>query len=111
MTTQAQPKEITLAERAQAIKAKYKVQHIARIATKDREGKDVEAWIREPGFNEMGAYASVVSQDPIRAMKIILNGIWLEGDECIREEVPCFMSILPRLEKIVEVQQSSLEKF
>ena len=111
VVAELQPKELTVAERAQQLKAKHKVDKIFRLSTTDETGNAVEGWVRKPGFADVGMFTTVLQQDKVKAMKLLINTIWLEGDKAITEDIDCFMSIMSQVNKIVEVRKSELEKF
>lgn len=98
-------------QRAQELKNKHKVDKIFRLSTTDEEGNPIEGWVRKPSFSDVGMFTTILQQDRVKAMKLLINNIWLEGDTIIKEDIDCFMSVMPQINKIVEVRQSDLEKF
>jgi hypothetical protein len=98
-------------EKAKALKAAHKTDSVFRIFTTDENGKEVSAWVRKPSFENMNAFSAIGQSQPIKAMQVLLNTIWLEGDEIIRTDIECFMSVMPQLHELVKVRHSDLEKF
>lgn len=106
MTTAEQRKE-----KSAELKIKHKTDKVYRLWTLDENGKEVDAWVRKPGFSELGSFSTISQQDQIRALKTLLNTIWLEGNQILKEDTDCFMSIIPQLNMIIEVRQAGLEKY
>jgi hypothetical protein len=98
-------------EKAKALKAAHKIEKVFRLSTTDEEGNEVSTWVKRPDFTIINAYSAMAPSQPIKAMQVLLNTIWLEGDEIVRKDEECFMSVMPQLNELIQARQSRLEKF
>jgi hypothetical protein len=98
-------------EKAKALKTAHKIEKVFRLSTTDEEGNEVSAWVKRPDFSIINTYSAMAPSQPIKSMQVLLNTIWLEGDEAIRKDEEHFMSIMPQLNELIQVRQSKLEKF
>jgi acyl-CoA-binding protein len=98
-------------QKSSELKIKHKTDKVYRLWTLDENGEEVDAWVKKPGFAELSSFTALSQKDQIRALKVLLNNVWLEGNEIIKEDTDCFMSVVPQLNRIIEVRQAGLEKY
>lgn len=73
--------------------------------------KDKKAWVRKPTRNELKMIsAKAKSSDPITLSEIILETIWLGGDEEIQTDDDLFLSVMPAVQNIMDVEEGLLKK-
>lgn len=83
-------------------KAKHK--GIAEISNPDYKG-----WIRKPTRDEMREILSLQT-DPITYTERILDMIWLGGDEQLLKDDEEFLSIMPEVQKVMDIKHAELKK-
>jgi hypothetical protein len=84
-------------------KAKYEKVWKLKVA-------DKEAIVRSPERNELSYAAKVGANDPMKYNEYMLKTCWLAGDEEIQTIDSYFMGACGQLEKLIQIQESSLEE-
>ena len=92
---------------------KWKAENKSGIARIDStyEGKPYAAYLRRPtrdDMRELGAKASMV--DPVTYAEIILDQLWIGGDEEIRTVDPIFMGVQTIVQNVLDIQKATLKK-
>lgn len=64
--------------------------------------------VRRPSRKDLSYVLSI--KDPIRMSEVLLNTIWLAGDEEIKEKDELFLAILPKMDVVMEARESSIKK-
>jgi hypothetical protein len=86
-------------------KAKYGDVYCVRFAS-----DDAACYLKTPGRKAL-SYASTVGQkDVMRFNEIILNDVWIAGDERIKTDDSLFISIAPKLAELINIKETELEK-
>ena len=115
--TEEQTTELEIAqaeiEQADAIKKKYNIKKVFQLEVQDEDGDGewAKAYVRKPNLKEFSAFAKISQDDNIKALKVLLVNIFLEGDKRIIEDDDFFLSAMPQLNEIVSVQASRIKKF
>ena len=92
------------------LKKKYNVDTIYTLEVPvDDKGNFLTAYLKKPDRQILSAVAAF-QQDQIKASEILLNSIWLEGDERIKTDDELFFSALTALQDIIKVRVSTLKK-
>ena len=112
---QAEAAEALLQQRIDVIKRKY--------ARPDADGKkiplsevivlkvgDKTAFLRKPDRKILGMARSLGEGDYIRINELILDAVWLEGDEEIRTDDDYFLNAIPSLEGMIDKKEVKLKK-
>lgn len=68
------------------------------------------AWLRKPSRKELSMARSIGGQDEIAVGELIMDACWLGGDEEIKTNDDLFLSALPTLNKLVDIQEATLKK-
>ena len=55
------------------------------------------------------SYASAV-KDPIKMSEVMLNALWVAGDEEIKEDDSLFLAAIQKMQKILEVKEAEIKK-
>lgn len=55
------------------------------------------------------SYASAV-KDPIKMSEVMLNALWLAGDEEIKEDDSLFLAAIQKMQEILEVKEAEIKK-
>jgi hypothetical protein len=55
------------------------------------------------------SYASAV-KDPIRMSEVMLNALWVAGDEEIKEDDSLFLAAIQKMQEILEVKEAEIKK-
>lgn len=92
---------------------KWKAEHKSGIAEIEStyEGKVYKAYLRRPNredMRELSARASLL--DSVTYTEIILDQLWLGGDEEIRTVDPIFMGVCDVVQNVLDVQRATLKK-
>ncbi len=90
-------------EQIDSWKAKYEKVWKLKVA-------DKEAIVRSPERNELSYAAKVGANDPMKYNEYMLKTCWLAGDEEIQTIDSYFMGACGQLEKLIQIQESSLEE-
>lgn len=55
------------------------------------------------------SYASAV-KDPIKMSEVMLNALWVAGDEEIKEDDSLFLAAIQKMQEILEVKEAEIKK-
>ena len=88
------------AEQIQQYKDKYK--QVYEITVEDKS-----CLVRKPNRKDL-SYVST-QKDPIRMSEVMLNQIWLEGDEEIRTDDELFLAVVKKIDEISQKALSDAE--
>lgn len=55
------------------------------------------------------SYASAV-KDPIKMSEVMLNALWVDGDEEIKEDDSLFLAAIQKMQDILEVKEAEIKK-
>ena len=55
------------------------------------------------------SYASAV-KDPIKMSEVMLNALWVAGDEEIKEDDSLFLAAIQKMQDILEVKEAEIKK-
>lgn len=55
------------------------------------------------------SYASAV-KDPIKMSEVMLNTLWVAGDEEIKEDDSLFLAAIQKMQEILEVKEAEIKK-
>ena len=64
--------------------------------------------MRKPNRKDL-SYVST-QKDPIRMSEVMLNQIWLEGDEEIRTDDELFLAVVKKIDEISQVKEAEVKK-
>ena len=89
-----------------ALKKKYNVDTINTLIV-----GDAKAYLRNPNRKDISMSRTVGQGDPLKIMELLLDAVWLEGDECIRNDDTYFLQAIPVIEaNILEPKKVELKK-
>ena len=55
------------------------------------------------------SYASAV-KDPIKMSEVMLNALWVDGDEEIKKDDSLFLAAIQKMQDILEVKEAEIKK-
>lgn len=55
------------------------------------------------------SYTSAV-KDPIKMSEVMLNALWVDGDEEIKEDDSLFLAAIQKMQDILEVKEAEIKK-
>jgi hypothetical protein len=87
---------------------KWKEEHkeVFRITSED--GK--ECYLKYPSRKAMGYAGAVAGSNPVRSSEILLNDMWLGGDEAFKNDDRLFFGLSLKLNEITQAASVELEK-
>lgn len=70
--------------------------------------EDKVAVLRPIGAEEVSTYSMMLVSDGgmVKASRFLLEELWLDGDNDIRDDEECFISAMMQLQRIMEVKKS-----
>lgn len=63
----------------------------------------------KPLSRQVLGYSSI-QRDPVKRYEIILNELWLGGDEAIKTDDSYFLGTIPLLDRLIEVRSGEIKK-
>lgn len=71
--------------------------------------EDKMAVLRPIGATEIGNYSMMVATDNDleKASRYLLEELWIDGDNDIRDDEECFIAAMMQLQRVMEVKKSS----
>lgn len=89
--------------------AEIQKKHNVAVAIRLKVG-DAVAWVKKPGRAEVSMSRSLGEGDYIKINELLLDAIWLEGDDKIRTDDDYFLNAIPYLDQLVELKAVELKK-
>lgn len=72
---------------------------------------DLKAYIRKPTRDEMREFtAKSASCDPVTYTEIVLDALWLGGDEAIKTDDEAFYGVMPVVQGVLDIKIGELKK-
>lgn len=90
-------------KRIAELKAKYAGRELYQITVEDRS-----CILRSPTRQDL-SYASVV-KDPVKLSEVLLNQLWVDGDEEIKTDDSLFMAVSAKMEDVLKVKEAEIKK-
>lgn len=85
------------------LKAKYPGKKLYLITVEDKG-----CILRSPGRRDL-SYASVV-KDPIKLNEVLLNQLWVAGDEEMKTDDSLFMAVCAKMEEVLKFKEAEIKK-
>lgn len=94
------------------LKRKHKTPVIYELSVplNDEGTEHAVAYLRKPTRFELSPLIKQIESDPMGALTILLNTIWLEGDERIKEDDDVFFGAIGSLQEIITFRVGNLKK-
>lgn len=70
--------------------------------------EDKSCILRKPNRKDL-SYASVV-KDPIKMLEVLLNNLWVAGDEDIKTDDILFMAVVNKMDEVLKVKEAEVKK-
>lgn len=70
--------------------------------------EDKSCILRKPNRKDL-SYASVV-KDPIKMSEVLLNNLWVAGDEDIKTDDTLFMAVVNKMDEVLKVKEAEVKK-
>lgn len=70
--------------------------------------EDKSCILRKPNRKDL-SYASVV-KDPIKMSEVLLNNLWVAGDEDIKTDDTLFMAVVNKMDEVLKVKEAEIKK-
>jgi hypothetical protein len=64
--------------------------------------------LRSPSRQDL-SYASVV-KDPIKLNEVLLNQLWVAGDEEMKTDDSLFMGVCAKMEEVLKIKEAEIKK-
>lgn len=64
--------------------------------------------LRSPSRQDL-SYASVV-KDPIKLNEVLLNQLWVAGDEEMKTDDSLFMAVCAKMEEVLKIKEAEIKK-
>ncbi|MDR1897526.1 MAG: hypothetical protein LBR10_12125 [Prevotellaceae bacterium] len=89
--------------------AQWKKEHgdVYRITDED---KSKACYLKQPSRKTMSYAATFAASNPVRSNEVLLEGMWLGGDEDFKTDDRLFFGITPKLQEIAKSAEVELEK-
>ena len=87
--------------------AEWKKAHSA-VYEIEVEGK--KAYLRQPDRQILSAVSAKINKDPLGANELLLKNCWLGGDELLKTDDAYFLSVIQKLDELVQTKTASLKK-
>jgi hypothetical protein len=71
---------------------------------------DAVAYIKKPGRADVAMARGLGEGDYVKTNELLLDAVWLEGDEIIRTDDDYFLNVIPYLETLIEKKTVELKK-
>lgn len=97
-------------EQIASLKKAHKIDHVHEISVQVSDEELAFCYLRTPDRNTMGAVMAIGRNNPIKANEIVLSKCWLAGDERIRTDDELFLSVMPRLNELVDLRKADIKK-
>lgn len=101
-----------ISKRKNELKKKFDIPDVWDIKVPaDDDGREIAvAFLKRPPRALMSSSMSFAEADPIKSDEILLEGIWLEGDERIKTNDDMFMTARALLPSIVKFRKGTIKK-
>jgi hypothetical protein len=83
---------------------------VYEIKLSDDNNGFVYGYIRKPTRNELRPILSIMQNDMIKASEILLQSVWLGGDELIKTNDDYFLGAMQVLGELIEFKAAELKK-
>ena len=70
--------------------------------------EDKSCILRKPNRKDL-SYAGVV-KDPIKMSEVLLNNLWVAGDEDIKTDDTLFMAVVNKMDEVLKVKEAEIKK-
>lgn len=104
-------------EEMAALCKKHGVETVYKVAVplNDYYTEVAVAYLKYPSFEAYSIALTLEDKHPMKGKKIVLDSMWLEGDERLRdisktENLPMFYSICTIIDEILNIKQALLKK-
>lgn len=102
--------EKTIEETVKKLKRKHSVVYTLIVPLNDEGTEHAIGYIRKPTRVELAPIIPMLSNNPLGAMEILLNTVWLEGNEEIKTEDELFFGAISTLETLIKFRVGELKK-
>ena len=93
-----------------ALKRQHGTVYELRIPRNDDGTEFAVGYIRKPKRNELVPIIPQMQSNPIGSMEILLNTVWLAGDDEIKDDDDLFFGAIQELQNIVTFRVAELKK-
>lgn len=111
MTKKEENKGLTELEKTvKRLKQKHSVVYTLKIPRNDEGTEHAIGFVRKPTRQELAPIVPQLTTNPLGAMEILLNTVWLEGDEDIKTDDELFFGAISSLEPLIKFRVAELKK-
>lgn len=103
---QADKVEADNKEAASAMKSKHKVFNVFLL-----EVDDARAWLKGMDRDIIKMVHATAGDDPIEAAELLLENLWLEGDERLKKDDDYFIPAVNQLKELMQLKTARLKKY
>lgn len=90
--------------------AKWKKQFPDGVHYYESADGEYAAVLRAPDRNVISVAAMESGGDPIKNVSIIVDNVWLGGDEALRKEDRYFLGLQKHVDSLLDIKQGTLRK-
>lgn len=93
-----------------SLKKANKIDRVHELSVQVSDDEKAYCYLKTPDRNVMGAVMAIGRNNPIKANEIVLAKCWLAGDERIKIDDELFLSVMPKLNELVEFRKADIKK-
>lgn len=65
--------------------------------------------LRKPKRKDL-SYIATLGKDPIKMQEVLLNQLWVAGDEVIKEDDELFLAVVSKMEQVTQIKEAEIKK-
>ena len=78
------------------------------VSVEDENGEMKRCYLKKPSRKAMSYASAVASTDPIKFEELLLNDMWLGGDEESKNDDEMFLAVGAEISEIVKIKKAQL---
>lgn len=65
--------------------------------------------LRKPKRKDL-SYVATLGKDPMKMQEVLLNQLWVEGDEEIKTNDELFLAVVSKMETVTQIKEAEIKK-
>lgn len=70
---------------------------------------DYSCILRKPKRKDL-SYIATLGKDPMKMQEVLLNQLWVAGDEVIKEDDELFLAVVSKMEQVTQIKEAEIKK-
>lgn len=70
---------------------------------------DYSCVLRKPKRKDL-SYIATLGKDPMKMQEVLLNQLWVAGDEVIKEDDELFLAVVSKMEQVTQIKEAEIKK-